>query len=548
MAALGSALRLARTVRHLKPGQIWHRAAFRLLRPTPDLASAPARRAQSGVWQCPAARSPSLVGPQRLRFLNVERDLVTAADWDDPQVDKLWRYNLHYFEDLTAADHRDRQDWHVALMGRWLAENPPGHGSGWEPYPLSLRIVSWIKWALGGGQIPGEHIHSLAIQARWLMGRLEYHLLGNHLFVNAKALVFAGLWFDGAEADSWLAKGLDILEQQVPEQILPDGGQFELSPMYHALALEDMLDLVNIARAIGPAGSSRLEAAARDWTGLIAPMQRWLMLMCHPDGDIALFNDAAIGIAPSPAELNRYALALGFASPPPEQGAIFLPDSGYARLTIGDAVLIADLARIGPDYLPGHAHADSLSFEMSLSGQRLFVNSGTSVYGTGPERLRQRGTAAHSTVTVCGEDSSEVWSGFRVGRRARPHDVVVRSTGTSLSAQGAHDGYRHLARNARHSRTWQLQGNHLLIRDSVAPVLDAEARFHLHPDVTVEQTGPMQGRIGLRDGQWLDWSATGAGGRIEPSSWHPQFGHSLASQCLVITLDGGASTLDIDWR
>ena len=80
----------------------------------------------------------------------------------------------------------------------------------------------------------------------------------------------------------------------------------------------------------------------------------------------------------------------------------------------------ADVGEIGPDYRPGHAHADTLCFELSVFGQRLVVNSGTSEYGLGAERLRQRGTAAHSTVQIDGADSSEVWSGFRVARRARP--------------------------------------------------------------------------------------------------------------------------------
>ena len=72
-------------------------------------------------------------------------------------------------------------------------------------------------------------------------------------------------------------------------------------------------------------------------------------------------------------------------------------------------VAMLDVGPIGPDYLPGHAHADTLSFELSLHGRRVLVNSGTSVYGIGAERLRQRGTAAHNTLTVDGADSSEVW-------------------------------------------------------------------------------------------------------------------------------------------
>lgn len=547
MASLGSALRLARTVRHLRPGQIWHRIAFRLVRPKPDLAPPPGLRAGTGAWQRPAERRPSLVGPTRMRFLNVERDLAGPADWDDPAVDKLWRYNLHYFEDLTASGHAGRSAWHSALLDRWVRENPPGFGTAWEPYPTSLRIVSWIKWALGGGALTPAQVHSLAIQARWLMGRLEYHLLGNHLFVNAKALVFAGLWFEGAEAEGWLDKGLEILAREVPEQILPDGGQFELSPMYHALALEDILDLINIARAYPGQSLSRVQAAASAWTGLVPSMQRWLRLMCHPDGQIALFNDAAIDIAPSPAELDRYASDLGLVALPVGDGAILLPDSGYARLATGEAVVIADLARIGPDYLPGHAHADSLSFEMSLGSRRLIVNSGTSVYGTGPERHRQRGTAAHSTVLVAGQDSSETWSGFRVGRRARPRDVAVADQGEGLVARGAHDGYRFLARGALHARAWTLAQGRLVVEDKVTADLPAEARYHLHPDVVIRQDDRLSGALIFPDGRTLTWRARGAAARIEPGSWHPQFGQTFPSQCLVIALVSGQGALELNW-
>ena len=54
--------------------------------------------------------------------------------------------------------------------------------------------------------------------------KIEWHILGNHLFANAKALVFAGLFFQGKEANAWLVKGSRILSNEVPEQILPDGG------------------------------------------------------------------------------------------------------------------------------------------------------------------------------------------------------------------------------------------------------------------------------------------------------------------------------------
>src|SRR5690606_15320930 len=160
----------------------------------------------------------------------------------------------------------------------------------------------------------------------------------------------------------------------------------------------------------------------------VSPMLHWLRVMTHPDGDIALFNDAALGIAPPLAALEAYADLVGVSRDSTELASLeALAESGYVRLTVGPAVLIADVGLVGPDYLPGHAHADTLSFELSLHGRRVLVNGGTSTYEANAERLRQRGTAAHNTVVVDGQDSSEVWSAFRVARRARPWgaDVII---------------------------------------------------------------------------------------------------------------------------
>ena len=212
------------TVRHLRPVQIYGRVWFRLYRPSIDLSTTPAVRPMSGVWKLPASRKQSLLYPWVFRFLNEERALVAPKDWDDPAVDNLWRYNLHYFDDLNAEGAQSRTGWHKSLLARWILENNPAKGTGWEPYPTSLRIVNWIKWALAGNAMPEECLHSLMVQARWLSRRLEIHLLGNHLFSNAKALVFAGLFFSGTEADKWLDTGLRILAREIPEQILCDGG------------------------------------------------------------------------------------------------------------------------------------------------------------------------------------------------------------------------------------------------------------------------------------------------------------------------------------
>ena len=253
------------TIRHLKPVQLYGRIRFWLSRPRVDRRPPPARRpVAAGVWVPGAERPASMRSPDRFEFLNDPRDL-TEHGWDDPRLGKLWRYHLHYFDDLNSREAESRLGWHHTLLIRWVRDNPPPRGTAWEPYPTSLRIVNWIKWALRGNTLAPECVASLAVQTRWLSRRLETHLLGNHLFANAKALVFAGLYFDGPEAAAWLERGLAILAAEVPEQILPDGGQFERSPMYHAIALEDLLDLCNLAAAYRPALGPEREATVQAW-------------------------------------------------------------------------------------------------------------------------------------------------------------------------------------------------------------------------------------------------------------------------------------------
>ncbi|WP_227977940.1 heparinase II/III family protein [Arenimonas daejeonensis] len=195
----------------------------------------------------------------------------------------------------------------------------------------------------------------------------------------------------------------------------------------------------------------------------------------------------------------------------------YLKDSGYARLATGPALLLADVAPVGPDYLPGHAHADSLSFELSLHGRRVLVNGGTSTYQAGSERLRQRGTAAHNTVEVDGQDSSEVWSAFRVARRARVHDVTNSRDGSALFLSAHHDGYHRLPGRVRHHRSWRLLPGSLEVSDVLSGRFGfAVANYLFAP------------------GESLQWQVEGGEGRLEPATWQPRFGQSLDTLRLVV--------------
>ncbi|MHA6298262.1 heparinase II/III family protein [Devosia sp. CAU 1758] len=488
----------------------------------------------------PARRSPSLPAARCFEFLNLTGQLDEIG-WDGPARSKLWRYNQHYFDDLNAVDAASRNDWQHDIIDSWIRQNAPGAGVGWEPYPTSLRIVNWIKWARAGASLPEGFALSLATQTRYLAQRLEWHLLGNHLFANAKALVFAGLYFEGKEAQGWLKQGAAILSKEIEEQILPDGGHFELSTMYHVLAYEDVLDLLNM---IGTAPDAVFPSSAPlgdMLTSRVGPMGQWLKTLCHADGEISFFNDAALGIAPSVAEVIAYAGRLGF---PVAQstGSLWLSSSGYARLEAGGMLVLFDMAVVGPTYLPAHGHADTLSIEISIGERRVIVNGGTSEYGVGPERLRQRSTPAHATVTVDDSNSSDVWSGFRVGRRAKVLDATFVGGSSSVHASAAHDGY--FGRNGirHHRRSLDLSESELVVRDEITGTGQHSIRIVFPLGEGLLPFVHEAGAVCVADAEGAKIMVLRASGdavlTIEPATWHPRFGVSVPTSRIVISYTG----------
>ncbi len=541
---MSSAARYVHTLRYLRPVQVFGRLWYRARRPRPDLRAAPSLRPRLSAYVEPIAPPATLVARDRVRLLNVERRCATPADWRPAGASKLWIYHLHYFEDLNAREAGVRGEWHREWLQRWVRDNPPGVGEAWEAYPISRRIVSWVKWSLRGNELPPRCRESLAVQARWLAARVEHHILGNHLIANAAALLHAGLYFGEDESRIWYERGLKILSRELGEQLLQDGGHFELSPMYHAAVLADLLDLVNLFRAYGVGVPSA-------WTAAIARMREWLDVLTHPDGEIAFFNDAACGIAPTAAEIAAYASRLGLPAAHRQYADLTVLDpSGYVRLEAGPAVLLCDCAAVGPDYLPAHAHADTLSFELSLHGERVLVNSGVSQYGADAERQRQRGTAAHNTVVLDGQDSSEVWGGFRTARRARVRHRAARAEPALLTIEAAHDGYHRLPGHNEHLRRWRLDARSLHIEDRVTGRFrGAQAFLHLHPHVEVKQSG--EGGLRLSQPQWpgplrVSFEAA-ATVEVRPDTWHPRFGVVLANHCIVATFTGSELVTRLDW-
>ncbi len=503
-----------RTIKHLKLVQITNRLKRRFVGKHVSNAPAPNVRHNPQHFAAPIARQQSILDNNHFLFLNQQNSITNPQHWNHPEIGKLWLYNLHYFEGLLNpnTDTNIKQ----SLIRRWIAENPVASGNGWEPYPNSLRISNWIKWSLTGHPLDQETLDNLAQQIRYLVKTLEFHLLGNHLFANAKALVLAGCYFEGDEAKGWLNKGLAILKTEMSEQFLSDGAHFELSTTYHSLLLEDVLDMINIMRAFDIPYPNQ-------WNHVADQGLKWLAIMTRPDGLPPLFNDAAYGITPRFDQIQAYAHNLGFEVSVYEKSTLtLLDDSGYFRFDGSAYSFIGDAGQPGPTYIPGHAHCDLSSFELFAHARPVIVDTGTSTYEVGERRTIERSTAAHNVVQIADGEQSEIWGGFRLADRA----IIVKRETTENSLHLKYQDYQ----GHNISRDFFFSADDITVKDSVTCDQVATARFHLAPGITPKKTetgfqiGDM--RIDFKNALSFD---------IEDYHYAPEFNKLIPSTVIIVT-------------
>jgi uncharacterized heparinase superfamily protein len=532
---MSALVRYAAAIYHLGPRQAARNLLHRARRRTRSFARY--ARAGSGLEWAGRARTPFLAhaGGARLergRFTAVgsTRDVGDPPDWE-LEAPLLWLFNLHYFAWLAALA-RDEQR---RLVLDWILRyQPSARRPGWMNYPLALRLRNWATLLFDADGWPDPErtrvLASIEAQAECLADTLEHHLRGNHLLEGAITLKLLSACFRGPAVARWQRRADAVLDTELAEQFLLDGGHVERSPMYHARLAHGLIDLANV---LPESDEMRVRIEQR-----LPAILRFVSAMSHPDGELALFNDAALGIAPEPGAILEYARRLGFDAPPFASGSF--PETGYHVWRSGNAALFVDAGPIGPDYLPAHGHGDIFSFELSLDGRRVVVDGGTSSYEAGPERDWARSTRAHNTVEIGGADQAEFFGAFRVGRRGRPSDVVARVSDDGLQLSGWHNGYRRLAGSPVHHRELQFVAPAaLFVWDTVEsrvpqPVL---SRLRFPPGARLRLEGTDAAVIEVA-GVALSLRSFGGALSIEDGHYAPRFGERVA--CRVLALHKGA--------
>ena len=481
-------------------------------------------------------------------FLSKEADFTNGFDWGYQSNGRLWEFHLHYLDALPAlaysASLGNAED--LARLEKltlaWRTGNPPGHHAGWEPYPTSLRVVNLLRACALLEEHPtlrNQLLEDVAVQAGVLNRCLETHLRANHLFANLKALMLTDAvlpdhpGLSREKISRWLRKELD-------EQFLEDGGHCERSPMYHALLAGDLAELSSVLNQ-GQINTALKTSLTHKSTGAI----RFLETIRHPDGGLPFFNDGNL------REVYRrdgLLSLLGNNTPPATEGTSLqvYRETGFVVVSHKPWKLIWDCGPIGPNYQPGHAHADILSFELSYGEQRLFTNSGVGGYADDKNREYTRSTRAHNTVQLADAEQIELWSSFRVGRRARPTLDEARVENEECRLSGTYI-WPTLEGSPTHQRRLHIGGPHPFVcRDEITGLNGDTARayFHLHPDIQIKNDGDTleflfgHVRLGI--------DVEGGTCRIEDSLYSPGFGTSIARNCLVLERVGdGALELKI---
>lgn len=532
MSKLG---RVLRALAHTRPRQLaWRLARIskrvaherlgwveRLDASRPALAPAPPRALFAARAELVAdANEPSA------RVLATTHSLRAPIDWRPRGWSELATTTLHYTEFLEALD----DDQFTRVVTDWIASNPlSARGSrelGWSSYALSLRTVVWMQQlAQRRERVPTDVAAvidgSLALQLRFLERNLELDLGGNHLIKNAKALLWAGSYFDGDEARRWLARGREILLAELDEQILADGMHYERSPAYHAQVFADLLECATLVDDV------RLRAKLDLMAQVVADTT-------HPDRSTSLFNDGGLHMSYAPgALLAAYRTVTGVHVVAREVFA--LPDAGYFGARTGDSFVLADCGAIAPDHLPAHGHGDALAFEWSVAGRRVIVDAGVFEYERGALRDLSRSTSAHNTVTLDGSDQCEFWASFRVGRRARARVHLFAPRANGFVLEGSHDGYAHLVGRPIHVRKLTALRDALEIDDEILGGAGqrVHARLLLHPDARVALT---EKGVSIALDELTFTLATELPVALAEALWCPDFGVRRATVQIVVDL------------
>lgn len=463
-------------------------------------------------------------------------DYLDAGVAGDKKI--TWELNRHqYFIKFGQAyaltgDERYAKVF-VHHLESWMDANPPKLGINWaSSLEVAFRSISWL-WALYffKDAVPPETLKRalkfLYLNARHLESYLSTYFSPNtHLTGEALGLFYLGtLLPEFDEAKRWRDLGREILIEQIPVHVKPDGVYFEQSSYYHRYTTDFYIHFLILSRTNGITVPKSVEDA-------LVSLLDHLMFITRPDGTTPFFgdddggrlamldaratNDFRPSLATGAALFGRgdYKFVAGDAAEellwltgveglrrfdsivvtePLEMSKAFL-DGGYFVMRDGwtreSNYLLFDCGPHG-SLNCGHAHADALSIDVAANGHTVLADPGTYTY-TGSQKLRDwfRSSIAHNTVTLDGQSSSEPNGAFSWSTTARCSLQQWVSEERFDFVSGRHDGFMRLQSPAMITREILfLKHDYWIVRDAVSSSGDhrLDVRFHFEPARCIEK-------------------------------------------------------------
>lgn len=430
----------------------------------------------------------------------------SAIPYLDPRVagdhKLVWELNRHQFlvtlgQAFALTKDEKFAQRVVALLTHWMDANPPKRGVNWaSSLEVAYRAIAWswtyrLLWRSGAMDqaFVVRWLKYFEVSARHLERYLSTYFSPNtHLTGEALGLLYIGTQLpELLGAPRWKKLGWSILTGQLQRHVRADGSYLEQATYYHRYTLDIYLH----ARVLGAAHALPGMARVDDAIGRLATFVAWtaradgtMPLFGDEDGGRLLFLDARAcddvrsPLATAAALVGHDTIAFAAGEPSDELAwmlgggglAIFdavpktapasnaraFTDGGFFTMRDGwdaeSAVLTVDCGPFGVDN-GGHAHADTLAFDLALGDCPVFVDAGTVSYTTSSgERDSMRSSMVHNTVSLDGVSSSEPAGAFQWLQMT--HGVLDAWHATPAGAyfEGHHDGYTRLAAPARHRR------------------------------------------------------------------------------------------------
>lgn len=425
---------------------------------------------------------------------------VKYLDFDEVGDSKItWELNRHQHFVTLAKAYRLTGDGKFAEeifaeWQHWHKENPYPLGMNWaSSLEVGYRSLSWIwtffllqECPVFTTEMRQQWLNSLSRNGSHLETYLSTYFSPNtHLLGEALALFFIGTLFpDLRRAGHWRRVGWEILQREAPKQVRQDGFYFEQSIYYHVYALDIFLHAATLAKLndipisaefdqilqrmlnallllgrvsavprIGDDDGGRLFDGLRNRAEhMLDPLATGAVLYQRGDFKVA---------AGGPTEELLWLLGVkgleqfdSLADQKPSGSTLALRESGFYLISDEDCreQLIIDAGPLGTGN-GGHGHADALSVCLMRDGRSLLIDPGTFEYvGESGERARFRGTSAHNSMQVDGQDQAEITGPFSW---RNPPQVKVEQwiNGRQFDLfQGSHDGYSRLPSPVIHRR------------------------------------------------------------------------------------------------